>query len=124
MTPPRKVVVHQHLLPQNQSVHSAFHNKKHQLMKHITFSTTDDSEQNDDEDDNKQKTQTHLASTYMEAPTPSSTNSANTTPSKTASNKIEFIDLAKRRLSSGQLKADLLPYLSIFKSPSKRREST
>lgn len=51
--------------------------------------------------------------------TPSSTS---TTPSKTS--KIEFIDLAKRRLSSGQFKADLLPYLSIFKSPSKRREST
>lgn len=39
-------------------------------------------------------------------------------------NKIEFMDL-KRRLSSGTFKTgDFLPYLSIFKSPRKRRDST
>lgn len=53
----------------------------------------------------------------------SSSNSNVTTPTK--STRTEFMDYAKRRLSSGTFKSDLMPYFSLFKSPRKgRREST
>lgn len=53
----------------------------------------------------------------------SSSSSHGTTPTK--STRTEFMDYAKRRLSSGTFKNDLMPYFSLFKNPRKgRREST